>query len=297
MNSAALTIPEMIDRKGFAVTVEMNPPKGADSGPALRAAGEMSPWVDAFNVTDGPSAVMRLGSLALCHLLRDGGMEAVLQLTCRDRNRIALQAELLNASVLGIGNVLCLTGDHVALGDHPEAKACFDLDSVSLLETVRKLNGGVDLKGNPLKGPARLCPGAAVNPNASPVEPQLLKMRRKIQAGARFIQTQAVFEASRLEPFLRQAQEAKVPLIMGVLVLTSPTGARFVNEHVSGVRVPEAVGAQLERAADPAGVGVQIAAALVREARNVCAGVHLMNAGPKMVMRVLREAGLEKERG
>ena len=294
MKGERLSIPEIVERRGFVLTVEMNAPKGADTESVLSAAEEIAPHADAINVTDGPSAVMRMGSLALCHLLRDRGIEPVLQITCRDRNRIALQAELLAACALGINNVLCLTGDHVAMGDHPEAKACFDLDSVSLLETLGKLNAGSDLRGNPLLAPARLCPGAAVNPNASPVEPQLLKMRRKLQAGARFIQTQAVFDSSRLEPFVRLSREAKVPLIMGVLLLTSRSGVRFVNEHVSGLRVSEELGAELDRAADPAEAGVQVAARLLREARSMCSGVHLMNAGPTMVKRVIREAGLEK---
>ena len=292
-----MTIPEIVTRKGFAVTVELTPPKGADCRSFLQAAGELAPWVDAINVTDGPSAVMRLGSLSLCHLLREKGIEPVLQLACRDRNRIALQAELLNASVLGIDNVLCLTGDHVALGDHPDARACFDLDSVSLLEAVTRLNSGTDLCGHTLTGPAGLCPGAAVNPNASPAEPQLLKMRRKVQAGARFFQTQAVFEMSRLRPFVEVAGELKAPILVGVLVLTSRGSARFVNEHVSGVRVPERVAAELEEAADPLSRGIQIAADLIREARGFCQGVHLMNAGPKTAERVLRKAGLTKGNG
>jgi len=291
-----VSIPEIIRRRGFAVTVEMNAPKGTDTESVLHAAEQISLQADAINVTDGPSAMMRMGPLALCHLLRDRGIEPVLQLTCRDRNRIALQAELLGACALGITNVLCLTGDHVGMGDHPEARACFDLDSVALLETLRKLGGGTDLKGNPLTGPARLCPGAAVNPNAFPIEPQLLKMRRKLQAGAQFIQTQVVFDASLLEPFVRLAREAKVPLIMGVLVLSSPGSVRFVNEHVSGLRVPEELGARIGGAADPAEAGVKIAAELVLEAHSICDGVHLMNAGPERVKRVVQEAGLKRKR-
>ena len=289
-----MNIPDIIARKGFAVTVELTPPKGADCRSIMQAAGELAPWVDAINITDGPGAVMRLGSLSLCHLLREKGIEPVLQLTCRDRNRIALQAELLNASVLGIENVLCLTGDHVALGDHPDARACYDLDSVSLLEAVARLNGGCDLCGHALNGPTRLCAGAAVNPNASPAEPQLLKMRRKARAGARFFQTQAVFETDRLRPFMEAAGELKVPLLMGVLILNSRESARFVNEHVSGVRVPEKIAAELEEAADPRSRGVEIAAGLVREALGFCQGVHLMNAGPRTVEQVLRRAGLAK---
>ena len=176
-----MTISEIVKRKGFIVTVEMNPPKGPDCDPLLRNAENMAPWVDAINVTDGAGAVMRLSSISLCHRLRDIQIECVYQLTCRDRNRIALQADLLSASALGIENVLCLTGDHVGLGDHPDAKPVYDLDSVSLLATVTRLNGGRDLHGNPLASATRLCAGAAVNPNAFPLEPQILKLKRKIQ--------------------------------------------------------------------------------------------------------------------
>jgi len=287
-----MTITEIIDRRGFVVTAELNPPKGVDHSAVLQTAERMAPLVDAINITDNAGAVMRMGSLPLCHLLKDRGIEPVLQLTCRDRNRIALQSELLNACALGVRNVLCLTGDHVRLGDHPDAKASFDLDSVSLLWAVERLNSGRDLRGAFLKGATDLCAGAAANPNASPSEPQLLKMRRKSQAGARFFQTQAVFEISQLRPFASLAADLKIPLILGVLVLTTPRGVRFVNEQVSGLHVPAGVSAAVEGAKDPIKTGVEIAAGLIRESRKYCQGVHLMNAGPGLVQRILQEAGL-----
>ena len=157
-----MTIKDMVRQKGFVVTAELTPPKGANCEEALKTAEELSQFVDAINVTDGQGAVMRMGSLALSHLLKDRGLEPVFQLTCRDRNRIALQSELLSAFSLGIRNVLCLTGDHVALGDHSDAKQVFDLDSVSLLLAVKKLNEGIDLQGNALKNPTDLCAGADV---------------------------------------------------------------------------------------------------------------------------------------
>ena len=288
-----MTITDIVGRKGFVVTAELTPPKGVDCAAVLQTAEKMAPLVEAINITDGASAVMRMGSLPLCHLLKERGIEPVLQLTCRDRNRIALQSELLNACALGVHNVLCLTGDHVALGDHPDARALFDLDSVSLLWAVQRLNSGRDLRGNLLRGAADLCAGAAVNPGASPAEPQLLKMKRKGEAGARFFQTQAIFEISGLRPFAAAAGEMKIPLILGVLVLTTRGGARFVNEHVSGVRVPEKVAAAMETSEDPVEAGVEIAAGLVKEARKICQGVHLMNAGPEVVRRILKEAGLK----
>ena len=288
-----MTIAELAKKKDFIVTAELTPPKGADYEDTLKKAQDMSGCVDAINVTDGQSALMRMGSLALCHLLRERDIDPVLQLACRDRNRIALQSDLLNAFALGVRNVLCLTGDHVVLGDHPEAKQVFDLDSVSLLWAVQKLNEGVDMQGNTLKGATDLCPGAVVNPNASPVEPQLLKMERKIEAGARFFQTQAVFEISSLDPFVKTAREKNVPLLAGVMVLRTPAMARFVNKHVSGFQVPENLVAELEASPDPTRTGVQIAARTLHEAKGFCQGVHIMNAGKQgLVQQILAEAGI-----
>jgi methylenetetrahydrofolate reductase (NADPH) len=292
-----MTIRELAEKKDFIVTSELTPPKGIDFNDTLRIAEDMSGHVDAINVTDGQSACMRMGSLALCHLLIEKDIVPVLQLTCRDRNRIALQSELLNGFALGVRNVLCLTGDHVRLGDHPKAKQVFDLDSVSLLWAVQKLNEGVDMEENALKGVPDLCAGAVVNPNASPVEPQLLKMERKIKAGARFFQTQAVFEISKLDPFVRMAREKNVPLLAGIMVLGRPDMARFINKHVSGFQVPEWLITKLENSEDPTRTGVQIAAKTINEAKNLCHGVHIMNAGKQgLVKRILAEAGISKLR-
>jgi 5,10-methylenetetrahydrofolate reductase len=288
-----MTITDMARQKGFIVTVELTPPKGASCEDLLRAAAELSQCVDALNVTDGQSAMMRMGSLSVCHLLMDRGIEPVFQLTCRDRNRIALQSELLNAASLGIRNVLCLTGDHVALGDHPDAKQVFDLDSVSLLWGVQKLNNGVDLQGNPLTCPTDLCAGAVVNPNASPMESQLLKMERKIEAGARFFQTQAVFDVSQLEPLVKITQKREIPVFAGVLVLRTARMARYVMENVSGMSVPEKLVTDLEKSKDSIQRGVEIAAKIALEAKDVCQGVHIMTAGREdLVRRVLDRAGI-----
>jgi len=286
-------ISEMIKQKKFIVTSELAPPKGPVYEKALSAAEKMTPFVDAINVTDGQGAVMRMGSLPLCHLLLERGIEPIFQLTCRDRNRIALQSEVLNASGFGIKNILCLTGDYVSFGDHPEAKPVFDLDSVSLLSATKKLNGGFDLGGNILNGSTKLCVGAVVNPNALPLEPQLLKMKRKILAGASFFQTQAVFDVSKLEPFVQLSQEMKVPLIMGVLLLKNPQMARFVNENVSGIDVPESLICELEEANEAIEAGIEIAGRIIKKARNVCQGVHIMPGGrEELVQKILGKAGI-----
>ena len=288
-----MTISELARQKAFIVTSELTPPKGPNHENVLKAADSMAPFVDAINVTDGQSAVMRMGSLAVCRLLADRGMEPVFQLTCRDRNRIALQSELLNAFGLGIRNVLCLTGDHVALGDHPDAKQVFDLDSVSLLWAVQRLNEGFDMRENVLNGATELCAGAVVNPNASPIEPQLLKMERKIQAGARFFQTQAVFDVSKLGPFVDLARRMNVPLLAGILLLKTPALARYVNERVPGVEIPENLITELERSADPAKTGIEIAARIIVESKEVCRGVHIMAGGREdLVKEILEKAGV-----
>ncbi|MCR4441668.1 MAG: methylenetetrahydrofolate reductase [Peptococcaceae bacterium] len=292
-----MTITELAGKKSFLVTAELTPPKGTDYGKVLEAAENLVQAVDAVNVTDGQSAVMRSGSLALSHFLLDKGIEPVFQLNCRDRNRIALQSELLSAFSLGIKNVLCITGDHVGLGDHKDAKQVFDLDAVSLLAVVSRLNEGCDMKGNPLAGATNLCPGAVVNPNASPVEPQLLKMKRKIQAGARFFQTQPVFEISLLKPFADEAARMGVPLLAGVMVLRSAGMARYINKHISGISVPVKLVEYLEKSRDPVITGLEIAAGLINEARGVCRGVHLMTIGAEeLVPQVLEKAGIKKEK-
>lgn len=288
-----MTISELARQKAFIITSELTPPKGPNHENVLKAAGTMAPFVDAINVTDGQSAIMRMGSLAVCRLLADRGMEPVFQLTCRDRNRIALQSELLNAFGLGIRNVLCLTGDHVALGDHPDAKQVFDLDSVSLLWAVQRLNEGFDMRENALNGATELCAGAVVNPNASPIEPQLLKMERKIQAGARFFQTQAVFDVSKLGPFVDLARRMNVPLLAGILLLKTPALARYVNERVPGVEIPENLITELERSADPTKTGIEIAARIIVESKEVCRGVHIMAGGREdLVKEILEKAGV-----
>ena len=189
-----MNFPQKLRQGKFLITSEIGPPKGTDLQKMFEEAELLRGKVDAFNVTDLQSSVMRVGSLAVCRLLQEKGLEPIFQLTCRDKNRLALQSELLSAHVLGIKTVLALTGDHTTLGDHPQAKPVFDLDSVSLLQAAGLLREGKDMAGGELAGKAELCMGAVVNPGADPLEPQLMKMEKKIQAGAEFFQTQAVYD-------------------------------------------------------------------------------------------------------
>lgn len=262
----------------FVVTAEVAPPKGVDLAPVL-AVAERLQGVTAVNVTDNQGANMRLCALVLAGELRRRGIEPVLQLTCRDRNRVALQSDLLGAAALGIENLLLLSGDHSKFGDHPDARPVFDLDAVQLLEVVAGLNSGVDMAGRSLAGVPHFFPGAAVNPAAEPFELVLQKVRKKIESGACFFQTQAVFTRAELERLTAAMGPLGVPVIAGILLVRSAKMARFLNANIPGMQVPDAVIARLEAAADPLAEGVAIARETVGWARELCQGVHLMTLG------------------
>ncbi len=288
-----MNLREKLSSGKFVVTCEVGPPKGVDIRDMQRSAEGVRGRVDAVNVTDQQSSVMRLGSLAGCVLLRQWGIEPVLQMTCRDRNRIALQSDLLSAYVLGIENVLCLTGDYVTLGDHPEAKPVFDLDSVSLIEAARELQEGHDLAGKELKGSPRFFIGASVTPEADLLEPQIIKMERKVKAGAQFFQTQAVYDARSFANFMSMVRHLDVPVLGGIVVLRSAAMARYMNEKAAGIRVPQRLIDEMEKADDKAKKGVEIAARTIIEIRDLCQGVHIMPIGmEKRVSDIIDAAGL-----
>jgi len=288
-----MNIAELAKSGKFVITAEVGPPKGVDIQEMLDDAELMRERVDAINVTDQQSSVMRLGSLATCRLLKERNLEPVFQMTCRDRNRIALQSDLLSAYVLGIENVLCLTGDFIALGDHPQAKAVFDLDSVSLLQAARTLEQGQDLAGQELTGVPRFCLGAVVSPGADPLEPQLIKMEKKVEAGAQFFQTQAVYEPESFEKFMKAVEYLKVPVFVGIVLLRSAAMARFMNRNVAGVHVPDNLIEEMNRAENRAQKSVEIAARLIKEMKPLCQGVHIMAIGwEKRVPEVLDATGI-----
>jgi len=277
----------------FVVTTEVGPPKGADVSPMLEDAEAFSGSVDAVNVTDLQSSVMRVGSLACCQLLKSKGLEPIFQMTCRDRNRLALQSDLLSASVLGIENVLALTGDHVSLGDDPNALPVFDLDSVQLLKAIETLRKGHDLAGNDLEGAPEFYPGAVVNPGAEPLEPQIMKMEMKIRAGARFIQTQGIFDVDVFERFMKRVGDVGVPVLGGIILLKSAGMARFMNANVAGVNVPSDLIREMSRSKNRVQTSIDIAARLAKGLKDLCQGVHLMPIGwEKHVPSVLSAAGL-----
>lgn len=288
-----MTFKEKLNSKKFIITSEIGPPKGILVEEMLKDAQLIKNRVDAINVTDLQSSVMRLGSLAACHLLKGLSIEPIYQLTCRDRNRLALQSDLLSAYVLGIENVLISTGDHPSRGDHPEAKPVFDLDSTQLLEVAKNLSTGKDMKGHPLKGSPKFCLGAVVNPGADPIEPEILKMEKKVKAGAEFFQTQAIYEIDKFERFLKLTKHIKAPLLGGVVFLKSAGMARFMNKNVAGVFVPDNLIAEMESADDKAAKSIEIAARIIKELKNLCQGVHIMPIGwDRHVNSVLDLAGL-----
>jgi len=288
-----MTLCEKIKSGKFIVTSEIGPPKGVDMKDMLDSADLIKDRVDAINVTDLQSSVMRTGSLAVCRLLLDRGITPILQMTCRDRNRLALQSDLLSASVLGIENVLILTGDYPTMGDHPEAKPVFDLGSVQLLEVARGLQEGKDMKGNPLKGAPKFCLGAVVNPGADPLEAEIIKMEKKAAAGAQFFQTQAVYDIGLFKKFIDSSKHINVPVFAGIVLLKSAGMARYMNENVAGVYVPDSYIKEMEAAKDKGSKSVEIAARIIKELKGLCRGVHIMPIGwDKKVPLVLDAANL-----
>ena len=281
----------------FVVTSEVAPPKGANLEKTAHHIELLKGKVDAINITDHQSSIMRFPSLGGALLVKEMGGEPILQMTCRDRNRLALQADLLFASSRGINNILCLTGDSILMSDHKEAKGVFDLDSSQLLAAIRGMEKGKDLGGNDLEGSVSFCVGAIVTPEANPIEPQLIKFEKKIEAGAEFIQTQAVYDLDNFKKFMDYAGQFPVKILAGIILLTSAPMARFMNKNVAGVVVPLALIDEMEAA--PKGrkleKGVEIAGRMIRRIKEekMCDGVHIMAIGKEeLVPDIMSMAGL-----
>jgi 5,10-methylenetetrahydrofolate reductase len=281
----------------FVVTSEIGPPKGTNIEEMLHHIDLLKDKVDGLNVTDNQSSVMRLSSLAVGRLIKERGGEPILQMTCRDRNRIALQSDLLSANILGIHNVLCLTGDYTTVGDHIEAKPVFDIESVQLIQTVRGLENGKDLGGNELKGNAEFFVGAVVTPEADPIEPQLLKFEKKVKAGADFFQTQAVYDIDRFKKFMEYARKFDVKIMAGIVLLVSAGMARYMTANVPGIFVPKELIDEMAGAGKGKGLekGIEIAGRMIRQLKEekICDGVHVMAIGKEgAVPDILSAAGL-----
>jgi methylenetetrahydrofolate reductase (NADPH) len=288
---------EALNSGRFVITSEVAPPKGTNLEKMLHHIDILKDKVDAINVTDHQSSVMRFPSLGGCLAIKEKGGEAILQMTCRDRNRMALEADLLFAYSRGIGNVLCLTGDAVPVGDHKEAKGVFDLDSLQLLMAVRQMMSGQDLGGNKLEGAVEFCAGAIVTPEANPIEPQLIKFEKKVEAGAEFFQTQAIYDLENFKKFMAYARKFKTRILAGIVLLSSARMARYMTENVPGIFVPPELIDELSKAPKEQMLakGIEIAgrtiAALKKDA--ICDGVHIMAIGKEEVVPdILAAAGL-----
>ncbi|MCI0768912.1 MAG: methylenetetrahydrofolate reductase [Chloroflexi bacterium] len=287
---------DKIESGKFLVTAELEPPKGVDLTKALATADILKDVTDAVNVTDQQASVMRAAPWAICRVLLDRGLEPIMQMTARDRNRIALQSDLLAASILGIENVLCLTGDPTGTGDHPDAKAVFDLNVVAMVEAARSLQDGRDIAGHELQGAPRFCVGAVANPGARPLEPELVKLEQKVEAGARFIQTQAVYDLDEFADFIEQTKHLNVAVLAGIILLKSANQARFMNEKIPGIRVPDSLIDEIDGSQDRPATSVEIAARTIRGLQGLCSGVHIMAMGwERHIPAVLRTAGMLAE--
>ena len=284
---------DALERGEFVVTGEVAPPLGTSLEPMLDSARELARHCHALNVTDNQGAALHLSSLGgACALLREG-IEPIWQQTCRDRNRLALQSDLLTASSLGIENVLIVTGDDPRAGDHPQAKGVFDLDSTQLLQVASGMNEGHDMLGRDLKGPTGFFIGAAAFPEAEPWDVQLSRAERKTDAGARFFQTQAVMDVAKFARAAEALRPKGVKLIAGVLLLKSARVIKFINERLPGLMVPEEIAERIEGASDPMRESIAIAAAQVRALRELADGVHLMPLGADLAVGdIIEKAGL-----
>ena len=293
----AASFREVLQSGEFVVTGEVAPPKGTNLEKMKHHIDLLKDKLHAINLTDHQSSVMRYPSLGGALMVKELGGEPILQMTCRDRNRLALQADLLFAYSRGITNVLCLTGDSIVVGDHKQGKGVFDLDSSQLLSTIRTLEKGYDMAGNQLDGGVKFCAGAIVTPEANPLEPQLIKFEKKIEAGADFIQTQAIYDLDKFKSFLEYARQFKVKILAGIILLTSAGMARYMNKNVPGVFVPQHL--IDEMAAAPKGKalekGIEIAGRMIGQIKEekICDGVHIMAIGKEeTVPDILSAAGL-----
>lgn len=281
----------------FVITSEIAPPKGTNLEKMMHHIDLLKDKVDGINVTDHQSSVMRFPSIGGCLAIKERGGEPILQMTCRDRNRLALQSDLMLAYSRGIRNVLCLTGDAIPVGDHKEAMGVFDLDSVQLLRAVRQLTLGQDLGGNKLDGVVEFCAGAIVTPEAKPLEPQLMKFEKKIEAGAEFFQTQAIYDLDNFQRFMEHAHRLHAKILAGIVLLSSARMAKFMTENVPGIFVPQNLIDELANAPKEKMLakGIEIAGRAIATLKKnaICDGVHIMAIGKEEVVpEILAAAGI-----
>jgi 5,10-methylenetetrahydrofolate reductase len=292
------SIQEVLESGKFLVSGEIGPPKGPDIEEVIHHVDLLKDKVHAMNITDNQSSVMRYPSLATALIILERGGEPNLQMTCRDRNRMSLENEALFAYTRGVRSILCLTGDSVPVGDHKDAKSVFDLESVQLLKMLRTMEEGMDLGGNEMNAPVKFYKGAIVTPEADPIEPQLIKFEKKVEAGAEWFQTQAIYDMDNFAKFMKTARQYPIKLQAGLVLLTGAGMARYMNKNVPGVVVPddlidELSAAEKGKAVD---VGISIMARHIKRIREekLADGVHIMAIGKEdIVPRIMEEAELD----
>ena len=281
----------------FVITAELNPPRGINVGDIIATAENLKNEIDAFNVTDQHASTMSLGPVGVCRILKEKGIDSILQMTCRDRNRIALQSDLLTAGLLGIENVLCLTGDPVSIGNDAGAQPVFDVDSTGLLEVATVLQSGKDMQGNDLNGTPSFFLGAVVNPSAVDLDSEIRRMERKVESGARFFQTQAIFDLDAFRRFTEASNHIKVPILAGVLLLKSGAMARRLVHMLPDFSVPSDIIDYLDTAKEKQQQSVEIAVNIINNVKEVSQGIHIMSLGwEKLIPNILAKALLNIER-
>lgn len=293
------TLQEKLENKTFAITAELEPPKGTSITKFIQKAHLVKDWVHSVNVTDNQRAMLRLSSASGCALLKNLGIDPVFQVTSRDRNRLAIQSDLLGINALGVRNVLAISGDYPTLGDHPGAKIVYDVDSVHILEIITMMNKGLDMRNHALDGATDIFPGAVFNSNTDLIEPQLFKIKLKIEQGARFFQTQIIYDVEKFKEFLDLFPEfgisrENIYILAGILPLRSAKNARFIHNNVPGIHIPEWMIEKLDSASNPAKMGFEMAGDLINQLKEVCEGIHIMTVGrEEIIPDLLTVAGFE----
>ena len=283
-----------IKDKIFVVTSELNPPKGTDLSSLFNKAELLKNSITAFNITDNHTSKMSMSPIAVATLLKIQDIEPIVQLACRDKNRVALQSDVLGISALNIENILCMTGDHSSIGDDPDSKPVFDLDGISLLKAVSSLRNGKDLANNELKGAPKIFSGAVANPGSNDIQKEIDRMKEKIEAGAQFFQTQPVYDIKKFELFFNQTKSLNIPIIAGHIMLKSADMADKFNKNIPGVSIPQSIIKDLSHATDRKSKSSSIAIDLIKELKNMCQGVHLMALGwESLIPNILKETNIK----
>lgn len=296
------TLKQKLEANQFVITAELEPPKGTNIQGFIEKAHLIKNWVDAVNVTDNQRATLRLSSAAGCTLLNNLGIESVFQVTSRDRNRLAIQSDLLGISALGIKNVLAISGDYPTLGDHPGAKIVYDVDSVHILEIISLLNQGLDMKNRPLDGKTNFFPGAVFNSNTDIPEMQYFKIKLKTDQGAKFFQTQIIYDVDRFKAFVENFDKYNIDrdqiyILAGILPLKSAKNAAFINNNVPGVDIPGWMIEKLSMSNKPKELGLELAANIIHQLKSFCNGIHIMTVGKEEIIPdLLKQAGFSPDK-